>query len=33
MLKKIDVIHIHGYSKRNAIAILIARFFGKGVRK
>jgi glycosyltransferase involved in cell wall biosynthesis len=29
MLKKIDVVHIHGYSKRNAIAILISRFFGK----
>lgn len=29
ILNKIDLVHIHGYSKRNAIAILISLFFGK----
>ena len=29
ILKKIDLVHMHGYSKRNAIVILISRIFGK----
>ena len=31
ILKKIDVVHIHGYSKRNAIAILISRVLQKKI--